>query len=100
MIITNEERLRVTCTDVTPEEVGPLREALEAELANSARLGRPGIGLAAPQIGIAKKMAIIRFGNKGLDIDLINCKIDKGYDLAIFKEEACLSFPGRSEDTM
>lgn len=100
MIITNnEELLRVTCEDVLPEEVGPLREALERELANSARLGRPGIGLAAPQIGIAKKMAIIRLG-KDLDVDLINCVIKTGYDLAIHREEGCLSFPGRVEDTM
>lgn len=101
MIITNnEELLRVKCEDVKPEEVGPLREALEAELANSNRLGRPGIGLAAPQIGIAKKMAIIRLGTKDLDLDLVNCSLIQGYDLAIHKEEGCLSFPGRLEDVM
>lgn len=101
MIITNnEELLRVKCEEVTPEEIGPLREALESELANSARLGRPGIGLAAPQIGIAKKMAIIRLGTKDLDLDLINCSIAHGYDLALHREEGCLSFPGRLEDVM
>lgn len=100
IIINNEELLRVDCQDVLPEEVGPLREKLEAELANSNRLGRPGIGLAAPQIGIAKKMAILRLGHKELDADLVNCKIEKGYDLAVFREEGCLSFPGRVENTM
>lgn len=101
MIITNNEQLlRIKCVDVLPDEIGPLREALELELANSARLGRPGIGLAAPQIGIAKKMAIIRVGSKELDIDLINCTLAHGYDEAIHREEGCLSFPGRVEDTM
>lgn len=100
IIINNEELLRVKCDNVLPDEVGPLREALENELANSARLGRPGIGLAAPQIGIAKKMAIIRLGAPEYNLDLINCSIAHGYDLALHKEEGCLSFPGRLEDVM
>lgn len=100
MIITNnEELLRVKCTDVLPEEVGPLREALERELANSERLGRPGIGLAAPQIGIAKNMSIIRLG-KDLNVDLVNCSIKNAYEQFTHKEEGCLSFPGRVEDVL
>jgi len=98
MIITDEEALRVECTDVLPEEVGPLRDQLESELINSARLGRPGIGLAAPQIGVPKNMAVVRLYNK--KIDLVNCKIIKGFDKAVFEDEGCLSFPGRSEQTM
>lgn len=100
MIITNnEEALRVKCEDVKLEEVGPLIELLEQELEHSAKLGRPGIGLAAPQIGIAKNIAIVRI-NSEYKLDLINCKIKEQYDQAIFKEEGCLSFPGRIEDTL
>jgi peptide deformylase len=100
MIITNnEEALRIKCEDVTLEEVGPLIELLERELEHSAKLGRPGIGLAAPQIGIAKNIAIVRLDNV-YKLDLINCKIEKQYDQAVFKEEGCLSFPGRIEDTL
>lgn len=100
MIITNnEEALRVKCEDVLPDEVGPLIAALEAELANANRLGKGGIGLAAPQIGIAKKIAIVRLG-KDFNLDLVNCQIEKGYDPTLFKEEGCLSFPGRVEDTI
>lgn len=99
MIITfNEEALRVKCEDVLPEEVGSLIATLEAELSAANRLGKGGIGLAAPQIGIAKNIAIIRLG-KGVDIDLVNCKLEKGYDPTLFREEGCLSFPGRVEDT-
>src|SRR5271165_2488324 len=101
MIITNEEHLRLPCADVLLDEYFALRTALENELANSARLGRPGIGLAAPQIGIQKKMAIIRLGTaKEFDLDLVNCSIITGYDLALHREEGCLSFPGRVEDVM
>lgn len=99
IIINNEELLRRPCEEVKPEEVGELIALLERELENSARLGMPGIGLAAPQIGILKKIAIVRI-NDELKIDLVNAKIKNGYDLAIFKDEGCLSFPGRTENTM
>jgi peptide deformylase len=99
MIITNnEELLRVKCEDVLSEEVGTLIDILEKELEYANRLGKGGIGLAAPQIGIAKKIAIVRVGN--IRFDLVNAKIVKGYDLTLFREEGCLSFPGRVEDTM
>lgn len=97
LIINNEEALRVTCEDVTIEEVASIRLALDTELQRCARLGRPGIGLAAPQIGIAKKMAIVRLD--GLEIDLVNSKIENGYDEKTFMNEGCLSFPGRVENT-
>lgn len=97
IIINDEEALRVKCEDVLPGEVGELISVLESELAGANRLGKGGIGLAAPQIGIAKRIAIVRLDN--LNIDLVNCHLEKGYDPAIFKEEGCLSFPGRVEDT-
>lgn len=99
MIITNnEEALRVFCQEVAPAEVSGLISTLENELNYANRLGKGGIGLAAPQIGIAKNVAIIRLSN-GVDLNLINAKLEKGFDPAIFTEEGCLSFPGRVEDT-
>lgn len=102
MIITNnEEALRVFCEEVKPEEVGPLIATLEAELDHANRLGKGGIGLAAPQIGIAKNIAIVRLDKaSGLSVDLVNAKLEKGYDPAPFMQEGCLSFPGRLEDTI
>jgi peptide deformylase len=99
IIVNNEEALRITCQDVSPNEVGDLIATLENELNNANRLGKSGIGLAAPQIGIGKNIAIIRLG-EGMNLNLVNCKIEKGYDPAIFRNEGCLSFPGRVEDTM
>jgi peptide deformylase len=99
MIITNnEEALRVFCEEVKQEEVADLVTTLENELAYANRLGKGGIGLAAPQIGIAKHIAIVRLGN-GLSFNLVNAKLEIGYDPTTFKEEGCLSFPGRVEDT-
>lgn len=98
MIIKNNENLlRIKCDDVQPAEAGELITILENELEHANKLGAGGIGLAAPQIGIAKKIAIVRMGN--INFNLINCKINQFYDPAIFRQEGCLSFPGRVEDT-
>jgi peptide deformylase len=100
IIINDDAALRVKCEDVLPNEVGELIRVLEIELDYANQLGKGGIGLAAPQIGIAKNIAIVRLGSKGNDINLVNCKLNKGYDPAPFKSEGCLSFPGRVEDTI
>lgn len=102
MIITDEEALRIKCEDVLPEEIAPLREKLEAGLRYSAALGRPGIGLAATQIGIGKRMAIVRItGSNGTkhNVDLVNCKIKEKFNEAFFDGEGCLSFPGMAVRT-
>lgn len=98
IIQNNEELLRRPCEEVKPEEVGELVELLERELENSARLGNPGIGLSAIQIGILKKIAIVRISPE-LSVNLINAKIEKGYDEIMFQNEGCLSFPNRLETT-
>lgn len=100
MIITNnEEVLRVKCENVLPNEIYDLIKVLENELDHANTLGKGGIGLAAPQIGINKNIAIVRLSPE-FKIDLINCNISKGFDPAIFRQEGCLSFPGRVEDTL
>jgi peptide deformylase len=98
IIINNETALRIVCQPVTLEEVGPLIEILEKELEHSNRIGRSGIGLAAPQIGIAKDIAIVRLPK--VSFNLINAKLKDGFDVAVFKDEGCLSFPGRVADTL
>lgn len=56
MIIKNETILREPCDKVTSkEEVFSLIGKLEKELKKCERRGKPGIGLAAPQIGEKKK---------------------------------------------
>jgi peptide deformylase len=98
MIITDENLLRVKCDIVLPCEINDLRVKLEEGLAWSARNDHPGIGLACPQIGIAKRMAIIRIENT--KIDLVNAKIVQKYYQFQFDNEGCLSFPDRYERTL
>lgn len=54
-----------------------------------------GVGLAAPQIGIPKAVAIVRTNNY---LDLVNPRIIKGEELFVFHGEGCLSLPGRTWD--
>jgi len=98
MIISdNEAILRIKCEDVLINEIGSLIDTLCLELNYANKLGKSGVGLAASQIGIAKNIAIIRYSN--IELNLINCKIKKGFDSDIYRQEGCLSFPGRIEDT-
>lgn len=53
-----------------------------------------GIGLAAPQVGILKKLVVIDTLEEGEKIALINPKImARGEDMTVMKE-GCLSIPG------
>lgn len=102
-IVTDEKLLRMPCVDVLPEEIDSLRAELESELKKSYELGRPGIGLAAVQIGKNKRMAIVRITTGtgvSCNVDLVNCKIAEGYDKKLFKGEGCLSFPDMEVNTM
>lgn len=97
MIVTDENALRMDCVDSSEAEALDIIEKLESALLFSEKKGMPGIGLAAPQIGLAKNVAIIRIGD--IKINLVNCHIDKMYDKFLFEGEGCLSFPGRFETT-
>jgi len=98
MIITDEKILRTECSKVELGEVESLINTLEMELDEANKLGKNGIGLAAPQIGIFKKAAIVR--TEKFSLNLINCEIKNGYGAQVFKNEGCLSFPGENSDTI
>jgi len=93
MIITDINILRKPNEKVNKEEIDFLIKKLEEELS----LTENGIGLAAPQIGINKTIAIIRTDSES--INLINPQIIEMKDLVINKGEACLSFPNKYINT-
>jgi len=88
MILTDENKLRNECEDVSIFETPQIIAQLENELSSSRT---KGIGLAANQIGINKKVCIIRLDD--LNLDLANPIITDKYDLSLFHNEGCLSFP-------
>lgn len=99
MIITDEKALRIKCEPVLLGEVDDLRSKLEQALVWSASRGKPGVGLACPQIGIGKQMCIIR-PTDSIKIDLVNASITKSYHQFEFDGEGCLSFPDKFEKTL
>jgi peptide deformylase len=86
MIVTDENILRIPCELVEESEIDHLISELEKHIPSH------GVGLAAPQIGISKRAAIVRY--KLFELNLINAKIISAYDQFLFDNEGCLSFPG------
>jgi peptide deformylase len=90
-IITDSSLLKKKCENVSLfDDVNGVIFNLEESLFNSLI---PGVGLAAPQIGIYKNIAIVRYNNTR--INLINAKILSKKEPFIFKNEGCLSFPDK-----
>lgn len=94
MITIDEKILRIKNELVLPEEINDLVKTLEKELDNS---NTPGIGLAAPQISINKKIAIIR---TKYSINLINPEIIELRHPFTMRGEGCLSVPGKKFNTL
>lgn len=86
-IVTDIKELRKPCAEVLPDEdisaiILDLKDTLNTQ---------KGIGLAANQIGINKKIAYYKFGEN--EVTLINPRIIEKWDRIVFAE-GCLSFPG------
>ena len=74
---------------ITGDEAVSLIIALEKEMETIGGC----VGLAAPQIGISKSLAIIR--HVGVSINLINPAVISTLDPFLHNGEGCKSFPGR-----
>ena len=89
MIITEETQLRILCEDVKTIEEG---EEIGAKLLKELAESQNGIGLAANQIGINKRVCVI---NVKEPLDLINPRIVEHSEEQFMFPEGCLSFPGK-----
>lgn len=88
--LSTEEILRKTCKEV--KEITPNVIALLDDMAETM-YDANGVGLAAPQVGVLKRIVVIDVGD-GL-VELINPEIieTKG---SVIDYEGCLSIPGTS----
>jgi peptide deformylase len=95
MIITERNKLVQPC-----EDVGSIAEAMEISdaLFKALELEPTGVGLAAPQIGIYKRVFVAHFANDRLVF--ANPKITSRSTPFIHKNEGCLSFPKQKVDTI
>ena len=90
MILKNkqfEEYSKIVCDKVDIEEGEAIGAKLLQELSNS----KYGVGLAAPQIGITKRVCVI---NVNEPLVLINPEIIEWSEESTYIKEGCLSFPG------
>ena len=89
MIITEEAKIRTLCEEVKTVKEG---EEIGAQLLKELTESKNGIGLAANQIGINKRVCVV---NVKEPLVLINPKIvEKSEEKFIFPE-GCLSFPDK-----
>lgn len=95
MINTSEDFLRQSSLEVELEEGIEIAQTLEEELEKSHN----GIGLSAPQIGILKRVVVLKTSNYGF-LRLINPTIESFEKPFINPNEGCLSFPGVWIDTI
>ena len=93
MIITEETQLRVLCEEVKTIEEG---EQIGAQLFKELTEGGEGIGLAANQIGINKRVCVV---NVKEPIVLINPRIVERSTEEFIFPEGCLSFPNKHVKT-
>ena len=89
MIITEERQLRVLCEEVKTVKEG---EEIGAQLLKELAESKNGIGLAANQIGINKRVCVI---NVKEPLVLVNPKIIDHSEEQFMFAEGCLSFPGK-----
>tara|TARA_B100000902_G_scaffold281549_1_gene267480 strand:+ start:61 stop:642 length:582 start_codon:yes stop_codon:yes gene_type:complete len=92
MIIKDRQELEVKCSPVTIKE----GEEIGARLLHELRESKNGIGLAANQIGINKRVCVV---NVKEPLVLINPKIVKKSKEQFVFAEGCLSFPNKKIKT-
>jgi peptide deformylase len=93
-----DARLKTKTRRVTPEDLPEIREAIPSMLA--AMYAAPGIGLAAPQVGINLRFALVDLqpDDKPAPITLINPRVEQVSEALFTREEGCLSLPGHYAD--
>ena len=89
MIVTDKEQLKTICEPCSSVEEG---EEIAVKLLDELKESKSGIGLAANQIGINKRVCII---NVKESIVLINPRIVERSEEEFIFPEGCLSFPNK-----
>jgi peptide deformylase len=95
ILIVPDKRLRVKARKVGVEDRATAARLAETMLAVMYKA--PGIGLAAPQIGVALRVVVIDLAPEGepAPIVMINPEITRISRQKISREEGCLSLPGQ-----
>ncbi|MGV8082703.1 MAG: peptide deformylase [Coriobacteriia bacterium] len=95
VLIHPNKTLKATCEEVDPAREPELRDLSEkmARIMQEA----PGVGLAAPQVGVHKRVIVYDVTEgKRKPVTLCNPRIVQASDVCALDEEGCLSLPGIS----
>ncbi len=93
ILVAPDARLKLRCRPVGSADEAGLRDLIERMFASMYRA--PGIGLAAPQVGVSLRLAIVDLmeNDRKAPLVLINPEVvGRSTDLA-GREEGCLSLP-------
>ncbi|ACI50142.1 peptide deformylase [Gluconacetobacter diazotrophicus PA1 5] len=95
ILVAPQAILRQKARPVRPEDAAGVRDALPRMFA--AMYQAPGIGLAAPQVGMGLRFAIVDLGEEGerQPLILINPDVIAESDSLASREEGCLSLPNQ-----
>ncbi len=98
ILIVPDKRLRLRARKIGPDERANAARLSETMLAVMYKA--PGIGLAAPQIGISLRVVVIDLapGGEPAPIVMINPDITRVSHQQVSREEGCLSLPGQYAD--
>jgi peptide deformylase len=89
----NDPILEVECEEASVEDKGLIKETFR-KMMSVLNATENGVGLAAPQIGITKRLAIIKPDSKSRDITcMINPEVVKDSGEMKYGREGCLSYP-------
>lgn len=100
ILIAPQPVLRKVARVVRPEDMSELRAALPGMF--SAMYKAPGIGLAAPQVGLSMRFAIVDVaeGEDRAPFVMINPEVIEESEDESIREEGCLSLPNQYADVM
>ncbi len=98
ILIAPDPALRAKAKPVGPQDEHRVRELAPRMLA--AMYEAPGIGLAAPQVGVGLRLAVVDLmpDNQSRPIVLVNPDVAWRDDELVSREEGCLSLPGQYAD--
>jgi peptide deformylase len=98
ILIAPDPLLKARARPVMPDDMPRVQALLPRMFATMYRA--PGIGLAAPQVGVGLRFTIVDLmpGDKVNPITLINPEVVARSDELATREEGCLSLPGQYAD--